>query len=51
MICVTVSCFTVTVTTRKQRSMVVMKLAVAEYNEEPCEAKVSCTVLKWQPGE
>ena len=28
-----------------------MKLAVAEYNEEPCEVKVSRTVLKRQSGE
>ena len=44
MICVTVSCFIAIATIRKQRSM-------AEYNEEPCEVKVSRTVLKWQSGE
>ena len=51
MSCVTVSCFIAIATIRKQRSMAVMKLAVAEYNEEPCEVKVSRTVLKWQSGE
>nr|WP_262906165.1 group II intron reverse transcriptase/maturase [Hymenobacter terricola] len=47
----TCNCCTGTVMTKRQSRTAVWQPAVAVHNEEPCEVKVSRTVLKWQPGE